>query len=283
MRTTGLSAAGVTVRLGGRTILDSVTLSAAAGRVTGLLGPNGSGKTTLLHVLAGLRRPDAGRALLGADPVLDLPNRLRARRIAVVEQHATTGLDLSVRQVAGLGRLPHRGPLDVLAGDASGHSIVADALERVGLTELADRAWSTLSGGERQRAQLARALAQQPQVLLLDEPTNHLDLGQQLRFLEMVRAMVHGLDLTVVAALHDLELAVAYCDDVVVLDRGEVRGRGPVATTLTASLLAEVYRVRGSVESHPRQERRHLVWDGPLASASPTDAGLGRLGKRGRS
>src|SRR5690606_28836376 len=123
----------------------------------------------------------------------------------------------------------------------------------VGLTGLADQGWTTLSGGERQRTHLARTLAQQPEVLLLDEPTNHLDLGQQLRFLTLAR----DLGLTTVAALHDLELATAFCDDVIVLDQGRVRGHGPVASTLAAPLLREVYGVEASLDPHPRLDRHH--------------------------
>jgi len=255
--TPDLTADGLTVRLGDRTVLDDVHVLARGGRVTGLLGPNGSGKTTLLHVLAGLRRPDRGTVLVGDVAVRTLSHRRRARTIALVEQHAATTTDLTVRQVVALGRLPHRRMLGGPGSDP-GAGVVDDVLDLVGLNHLADRGWTTLSGGERQRAHLARTLAQQPEVLLLDEPTNHLDLGQQLRFLSLAR----DLGLTTVAALHDLELATAFCDDVVVLDAGRVRGRGPVGTTLTAPLLREVYRVEASIDPHPRLDRHHLVWDG---------------------
>ncbi|GGO68312.1 ABC transporter ATP-binding protein [Nocardioides deserti] len=254
-----VTAEGVTVRLGDRTVLDSVGLRAAGGRVTGLLGPNGSGKTTLLHVLAGLRRPDAGVVRVGGTDLRSLPDRRRARTVALVEQHAATTVDLTVREVVTLGRLPHRGRLGGAARDTRGADVVEEVLEMVGLAPLAERLWGTLSGGERQRAHLGRTLAQEPEVLLLDEPTNHLDLGQQLRFLSLVRE----LGLTAVAALHDLELAAAFCDDVVVLDGGRVRGDGTVGDALTAPLLGEVYGVEASLAPHPRLPRQHLVWDGP--------------------
>ena len=252
-------ATGLTVRLSDRTILDRVDLLAHGGRVTGLLGPNGSGKTTLLHVLAGLRTPDEGIVHVGGRVLTDLGHRARARTVALVEQHATTTSDLSVRHVVGLGRLPPGGRFGGSGNDPDGEAVVARALELVGLADLADRGWGSLSGGERQRAHLARTLAQEPQVLLLDEPTNHLDLGQQLRVLCLARE----LGLTVVAALHDLELAAAYCDDVVVLRHGRVHADGPVITTLDATLLQEVYGVAGTVSSHPRLLRPHVVWDGP--------------------
>jgi iron complex transport system ATP-binding protein len=253
-----LAAAGLTWSAGGRTIVDDVTLAVEAERVTGLLGPNGSGKSSLLRLLAGLERPDSGSVRLGDHDVHRMRARERARVLAFVEQEATTGLDLTVRQVVELGRIPYRSRLAV--GDREGTAPVDDALRAAQVEHLAGRGWRTLSGGERQRTHLARALAQQPRTLLLDEPTNHLDLRHQLDFLERVR----GLGLTVVAALHDLELAAAYCDDVVVLAEGRVVAHGPVSDVLTSALVAEVYGVDVSIERHPEHDRPHVRWNGVL-------------------
>ncbi|MEI5674741.1 MULTISPECIES: ABC transporter ATP-binding protein [unclassified Nocardioides] len=249
---------GVAVTLGGATVLDAVSLTCRPGRVTGLLGPNGSGKTTLLHTVAGLRRPATGRVLLDDQDVHVLRARERARLLALVEQDASTSLDLRVRQVVDLGRIAHRVRFGPPQSDPGGIDAVERALATARVDHLADRPWHALSGGERQRVHLARALAQEPSVLLLDEPTNHLDLGHQLDFLERVR----GLGLTTVAALHDLELAAAYCDDLVVLDRGRLVAHGPVAEVLTPALVAEVYGVRVTVEPHPTQPRPHVRWEG---------------------
>lgn len=240
-------------------ILDGVSLACRPGAVTGLLGPNGSGKTSLLRVLAGLTRPDVGSVLLGADDLHRMRPRDRARAVALVEQEATTGLDLRVRQVVELGRSPYRSRF--ATGDPSGPDVVDAAMTAARVGHLADRSWRTLSGGERQRTHLARALAQQPAVLLLDEPTNHLDLRHQLELLGRVR----GLGLTVVAALHDLELAAAYCDDVAVLDGGRLVAHGPVAEVLTSDLVAQVYAVDVAVERHPVHDRPHVRWNGVIA------------------
>jgi iron complex transport system ATP-binding protein len=124
------------------------------------------------------------------------------------------------------------------------------------VTHLADRDWRTLSGGERQRVQLARALAQRPSVLMLDEPTNHLDLAHQIDLLATVRE----LGLTVVAALHDLDLAAAFCDLLVVLRGGRVVTAGPPAEVLTERLVRDVYRVEATVGKHERSGRLHVVW-----------------------
>lgn len=245
---------GLTWGVRGRTILDDVVLTCPAGAVTGLLGPNGSGKTTLLHLMAGLRRADAGTVHLDGLDVHRLSSRERARRIAVLEQHSSTGLPLTARQVVELGRIPHRGRWP--ARHDEGAAEIADALRLAEVEHLADRDWRTLSGGERQRVQLARALTQRPDVLMLDEPTNHLDLAHQIDLLATVRALGR----TVVAALHDLDLAAAFCDHLVVLRGGRVVAAGPPEEVLTAALVADVYGVEASVGRHEASGRLHVVW-----------------------
>ncbi|WP_436701766.1 ABC transporter ATP-binding protein [Nocardioides sp. BYT-33-1] len=249
-----LAAEGLSWGVRTRTILHDVSVACAPGTVTGLLGPNGSGKTTLLHVMAGLRRPASGTVLLGDDDVHRLPARLRAQRIAFLEQHAATGLPLTARQVVELGRIPHRGRWPAARGE--GAAEVAEAMRQCGVTHLADRDWQTLSGGERQRVQLARALTQQPAVLMLDEPTNHLDLSHQIDLLATVRALGR----TALAALHDLDLAAAFCDRLVVLQAGRVVAAGPPDEVLTTELVHRVYGVEATVGRHDRSGRLHVVW-----------------------
>lgn len=236
------------------TILHDVSAEFPSGSVTGLIGPNGSGKTSLLHVVAGLRKPAAGRVEIDGEDVHAWPGRVRARRIALLEQHASTTLDLSVRQVVELGRIPHRGRWPGRLDE--GRSQVEDALRLGRVVDLADRRWQTLSGGERQRVQLARALAQEPSLLMLDEPTNHLDLRHQITFLSTVR----DLGITTVAALHDLDLAAAFCDRLVVMRGGHVVAAGPVEDVLSVDLVHEVYGVRTTISRHPDADRLHVVW-----------------------
>ena len=236
------------------TILHEVSADFPAGTVTGLIGPNGSGKTSLLHVVAGLRGPTLGTVLADGEDLHAWPDRLRARRIALLEQHASTTLDLTVRQVVDLGRIPHRGRWPGRLDEGRAEVEKALALGRV--ADLADRRWQTLSGGEKQRVQLARALAQEPSVLMLDEPTNHLDLRHQIDFLSTVR----GLGITTIAALHDLDLAAAFCDRLVVMRGGHVVAAGPVDEVLSAELVHDVYGVRTTVDRHPVADRLHVVW-----------------------
>ncbi len=235
----------------GRLIVQDISVAFPATGITAIIGPNGSGKTSLLHLVAGLRPPLSGRVWLGDRRLTELSPRGRARRIALVEQHPSTELDLSVRQVVELGRIPHAGGWPG-ARDPD-RAAVEQAMAIAAVEPLVDRRWQTLSGGERQRVHLARALAQRPQVLLLDEPTNHLDLAHQIDFLERVR----GLGMCTVAVLHDLDLAAAFCERVVVLDRGRVHAAGPIAETLTAELVGEVFRVRAAVT---RTDRLRVLW-----------------------
>ncbi|MFF0754191.1 ABC transporter ATP-binding protein [Streptomyces sp. NPDC004267] len=259
---TGLRAERVSRTAGGALVLDGVTIAPRPGQLTGLLGPNGSGKSTLLRLLAGVLAPDTGVVSLDGDPLNGIPRRALAQRLAVVEQHADTQVDLTVADAVRLGRIPHRRAWS--PATAADEEAVRSALARTGLTGHAHRTWRTLSGGERQRVHIARALAQEPRELLLDEPTNHLDIQHQLDLL----TLVSGLRLTCVMALHDLNLAAMYCDHVVVLHEGRVVAGGPVADVLTERLVMDVYGVRAAVSRPGPGDRPHIRF---LGTARPHD------------
>ncbi|TCJ94977.1 ABC transporter ATP-binding protein [Nocardia alba] len=230
---------------GGHLILDGVTVEPVEGETIGLLGPNGSGKSSLLRLLSGIGHPDSGRVLLDDTDIARLRRHRIARRIAVVDQHADTEVDITVEDVVSLGRIPHRG---VFGGDAAADAAaIRESLSHTGMTDKAGDRWHTLSGGERQRTQIARALAQRPHELLLDEPTNHLDIRHQLDIL----ALVAALPITSYIALHDLNLAAMFCDRVLILDEGRVVAMGRPAEVITAELIEQVYRVRAQVSTDP--------------------------------
>lgn len=236
----GLVVTGVTVRAGSATLVDGAGFTAPVGALTALLGPNGAGKSTLLRAVAGIERPAVGTVTFDGDDLLALPRRERARRLALVEQEAATELPLTVRSVVGLGRTPHETFLGGRDPDAA--QTIDDAMQTAGVAGFADREFTSLSGGERQRVMLARVLAQQPRILLLDEPTNHLDVSAQLEVLDLLGELAAA-GTTVVAALHDLTLAAAHADAVVVMSHGRVVASGPTAKTLTPKLVREVYGV----------------------------------------
>ncbi|MGN0063526.1 MAG: heme ABC transporter ATP-binding protein [Nocardioides sp.] len=259
MSAAALEVEGVSVDLGGRRIVDDVAFSVPAGSVVALVGPNGAGKSTLLRGMAGALPAPGGRVVLDGVDLTALGRRERARRVALVEQDARSEFSLSVRQAVELGRTPHRslwgfeGPGDPDA--------VSQAMKRAEADEFEGRSVGALSGGEQQRVHLARALAQEPQLLMLDEPTNHLDVRAQLRTLSLLRDLA-ATGTTVLAALHDLNLAAAYCDHVVVLAGGRVAAAGEVAAVLVPEVIEETYGVVADVLTHPRTGR-------PLIAFSP--------------
>lgn len=247
----------VSFAAGNTLIVDGVSVAAEKGKVLGLLGPNGSGKSSLLKLICRLRKVESGVIRLGDDDIASISRSALARRIALVEQQATTETQVTVMDVVRLGRTPHRGPLS--AWSAGDDHAVTDALLRVGMRDRAGQLWHTLSGGERQRVHIARALAQTPSELLLDEPTNHLDIQHQLEIL----GLVAKLDVTSIVALHDLNLAAMFCDRLVVLQKGRVIAAGVPEEVLTADLIADVFGVQARVEKsavHGRCNIQYLAF-----------------------
>lgn len=244
---------------GGALIIDGVSVDVADDRMVGLIGPNGSGKSTLLRCAAGLRRPHAGSVRLDDADLVRLPRRGVAQRVTVVDQDAPTDVHLSVLEVVLLGRTPHLRALEPTR--PHDREVAAAALRRTGLSGMEHRAWPTLSGGERQRARLARALAQEPDVLLLDEPTNHLDIAHQLELLALIR----DLRIATLVALHDLNLAARFCDELVVLHHGRLVASGDPTAVLTPDLIRRVYDVECAISPHPTTGTPHVIFLGPSA------------------
>lgn len=241
-----LSIENVSVSIGPNTLVRNVSLHIAPGEVVALVGPNGAGKTTLLRTLYRAQRPTAGRVLLDGDDVWRMPAKQAAQRLAAVLQDATGDFELTVFDVVAMGRSPHKRAFE---GDTDAdRAIIADALSALDIADLTDAPFNRLSGGQKQRALIARALTQCTGTIVLDEPTNHLDLRHQHDALHLLRRT----GTTVVAALHDLNLAIAYCDRICVLDDGEVVALGAPADVLTEDLIADVYGVHADITQHPR-------------------------------
>ncbi|MDX3767045.1 heme ABC transporter ATP-binding protein [Streptomyces sp. NBC_01707] len=243
---------GVTVEAAGARIVDDIHLTVESGAFVGLVGPNGSGKSTLLRCVYRALRPAEGVVRLDGDDIHAMDSRAVARVLAVLPQESSAEFDFTVTEVVAMGRLPHRGRTAV-----SDREICAEAMSRTGVTHLADRGFLALSGGEKQRVLIARALAQRPKVLVLDEPTNHLDIAHQLDVLSLVR----GSGLTVLAALHDLNLAAAHCDLLYVVADGRVVASGPPRDVLQPALLADVFGVRAHPVRHPETGAVQLLFD----------------------
>ncbi len=259
----------------GRKILRGVSLEVGSGEVVGLIGPNGSGKTSLLRCVYKVLKPQAGLISLGEEDVLRSSVRRMARRTAVVPQETPGEFDFAVREIAAMGRSPHKGLFE--RETAEDREIVDDSLSRVGMLPFAERQFSTLSGGEKQKVLVARALAQKARLLVLDEPTNHLDVGHQLEVLGLVR----GLGVSALAALHDLNLAALFCDRIYVLSGGEVFASGTPDEVLRPELIETVYGVASEVRIHPATGKPHVAFLPESLRPRPGPRPDGQEGERG--
>lgn len=249
----GLRGRGLTVRAGGRTLIDGVDVDIHPGRVTSVIGPNGAGKSTLLRALSGELRCADGEVTLEGRPLDLWPLCDHARKRAVLPQHSSLTFDLDVDDVVELGRMPHAG----VSSGTLDRRIAHAALARAGASALSGRAYTTLSGGERQRVHLARVMAQiwtEPGVghryLLLDEPLSAQDLGRQHEIMALLRALAdEGVAIMVVG--HDLNIAARYSDELVVLNRGRTVVRGRPADVLTPEVVRSAFGIDAIVTADP--------------------------------
>ncbi len=264
----------ISVEVDGTCLLRGVDLRVARGGFVGLLGPNGSGKSTVLRTLYRSLRARGGQVLLDGTDIDRLDPRALARALAAVTQDTPVDLSVTAAEMVLLGRIPHQAAF--AADTAEDWRCVDDCLARVGALGLSGRRWPTLSGGERQRVLVARALAQAGSVLVLDEITNHLDVRHAFDLLDVIA----GTGLTTIAALHDLNLAARYCDEVVVLDGGRVVAAGPPDEVLVDEVVSPVFGVTVDRVAHPRTGGSHLVLS-PIPS--PPDLDLPMTTTRGTS
>ena len=240
-----VEARGVCYSYGRGQAVEDVSLHAERGEFVGIIGPNGSGKSTLLKCLYRAIKPQRGTILFDGEDVSKLSYRETARRTAVVGQENDVLFEFSVHDIVAMGRSPHKRFFDL--DTAEDERIVMHALEHVGMAEEAHRRFSCLSGGEKQRVLIARAIAQQTDFLILDEPTNHLDVSCQLDIFDFIKR----LNLTVIAAIHDLNMASLYCDRLYVMKDGRLFREGAPEQILTPKLIRAVYGVTAEAELHP--------------------------------
>jgi len=239
---------GVTVSLGGTVVLDSVSTTVDEGRLVGLVGPNGAGKTTLLRTINGVLEPEQGSVRVAGQDVAGLDARATSQLVATVPQSTASTFEFPVRRIVEMGRTPHLGRFGTRT--AADRDAVDEAMDRAAVDHLADRPVTEVSGGERQRVFLARALAQDTPVLLLDEPTSDLDVNHQVRTLDLVADLVAE-GRTVVAAIHDLDLAARYCDELRLLHDGRIRATGSPDEVLTDASVEAAFGTRATVTTHP--------------------------------
>lgn len=231
-------------------VLQNVDFQAEDGHFLAILGNNGAGKSTLLKCMNGILKPDAGSLLLDGEDLLTMPHRQVAQRVAFVAQ-TVASTQMTVHDMVMLGRRPYMG----WSFSREDHDIVHAAMARLGLMDMRGRFLNQLSGGERQKVMLARALAQQPRLLLLDEPTSALDIRNQYQVLKIVGELCCTEGLTAVVVIHDLTLALRFCDRFLLMRDGQVYRCGGLEV-LDKTALREVY----GVDAEPVMVNgRHIV------------------------
>ncbi|MBQ9377641.1 MAG: ABC transporter ATP-binding protein [Schwartzia sp.] len=228
------------------TILEDVSMSFSEGKRTAIIGPNGAGKSTLLKAISALNTNYEGRVLLDGDDVREMGRKKLSRRLAILPQGAQAPADVTVSQLVDFGRFPYRSW--IRPGDPKAdREAVEWALDRTHMTGFRDRRVAVLSGGERQRAWIAMALAQQPEILLLDEPTTYLDIGHQLEVMNIVDEINRDYRMTVIMVLHDINHALQYADEIVVIKDHGVFAHGAPKDILTVEMLGRVFGVKADI------------------------------------
>jgi iron complex transport system ATP-binding protein len=247
-----LESKNVTVRRGGRTILDGVTVRLEPNELLAIVGPNGSGKSTLLRALAGLWQPWTGEVCLNGKNLPAYSRRELARRIAFVPQETRIDFGFTVEELISMGRYPHRGRFT--RESTSDREAIQSAMSRCDVRYLSNRHANTLSGGERQRVLIARSLAVEPDFILLDEPTSSLDIEHSLEVLELCSALARS-GKAIAVTTHDLNAVARYATSVVLLHAGKLAALGKGEQVLTPAALADVFGVQtellSSQDGHP--------------------------------
>lgn len=244
----------LTFSYGDADAISEVTLDVERGEFVGLIGPNGSGKSTVLKNLYRALTPDAGGVTLDGGDLFRLSHKQSALKLGVVGQENDVPFDFLVEEIVAMGRSPHKKLFDM--DTAWDKQIVHHALEHLGMAGMAKRSYLNLSGGEKQRVLIARVIAQETDFLLLDEPTNHLDISYQLQILDFVKR----LRVTVLSAIHDLNMAALYCDRLFVLKAGKIVLSGTPEEVLTPENIHSVYGVQCDTMLHPKTGKLTITY-----------------------
>ncbi|MFD9858702.1 ABC transporter ATP-binding protein [Streptomyces alboflavus] len=251
-----LTAKGVSVGYGARTVIDDLDVAIPPGVITTIIGPNGCGKSTLLRTLSRLLKPTKGSVVLDGDDIAKLRTKDVAKKLGLLPQAPVAPEGLTVSDLVARGRHPHQSWLRQWSSDDA--AVVERALAMTGVADLADRPVDSLSGGQRQRVWISMTLAQGTDLLLLDEPTTYLDLAHAVDVLDLVDDL-HESGCAVVMVLHDLNLATRYSDNLIVMREGSILAQGHPRDVMTAELLEEAFGLRARVIDDPVGNRPLIV------------------------
>lgn len=257
-----------------REVLKGITFRVSRGDLVGLIGPNGSGKTTLLRTMCRTLFPKHGRVFLQERDLFTLSTRELAQRLGVVGQEEEADFPFRVWEVVLMGRFPHL--VRFREETRADKEKAWRALELTRISHLAERLITELSGGEKQKVLIARALAQEPEVLLLDEPTSHLDINHQIEILDLISHLRHTQKLTVIMALHDINLASQYCDYLILLREGEIFSLGTPEEVITVENMQGVFGNQVWITLHPRHGRPQIL----LLPRAPASGMIAEAGEK---
>lgn len=248
-----LDISSLSFNFGSKNILADIDLSIKDNGIVGIIGPNGSGKSTLLKCIYRVLKPKTGTIFIDGKNINDYQFKETAKKMAVVAQHNDTHFDFNVLEMVLIGRSPHKKFME--RDSAEDIELAYKALEQVNMKDFADRNFSSLSGGEKQRIILARALVQNTDCLILDEPTNHLDIKYQLHFMSLAK----DLKITVISAIHDLNIAAMYCDKIYALKEGQIIASGSVYEVITEEVIKTLYDVEAKI-IYDEEKKPHVIF-----------------------
>ena len=243
-------------------ILRDLNFTIQPNQFIGVIGPNGAGKSSLLRCLFGKNQISSGSLSFNQEEVSSYSRKSLAQEIAVVLQEPPTHFDMSVFELVSMGLIPRQSLLSF--STQTDRDEVEQAVADVGLSAKTQMPFNTLSGGEKQRVMIARAIVQKTKVLILDEPTNHLDIQHQIEVLHLVKAM----NITVLLSIHDLNMAAAFCDQIILMDKGEIIQQGDCQSVLNTKNLKQVFKINANIDSHPFHAGQRISYDFSLQAGS---------------
>ncbi len=243
---------------GNRSVVSQMELLLRKGDFLAIVGPNGSGKTTLLRAISKVLKPKTGVICVDGSEIAMLSHKSLARKVAVVPQESSMAFSFTALQVVLMGRTPHLSRWQM--ENALDYGVAKSAMQMANCWHLKDRPINELSGGEKQRVIIAQALAQEPKLILLDEPTLHLDIGQQLEIMELLKKLSADTGMSVLAVLHDLNIAAYYADRLMLIKNGRIEVMGPPQGVVTEENIRRVFGVSADVKKHELTGKPYVIF-----------------------